>query len=70
MIVFLRNRHDGTFDIAGLNQGKYDIDNEFAVANVSGVTMVDPKTGLMSDHAFVDKAPLESFKAKIRELVR
>ena len=41
-----------------------------AVANVSGVSILDPKTGLMSDGGFVDKAPLETFKAKIRELAR
>lgn len=70
VIVFLRDRHDGTFDIAGLNQGKYDIDDNFAVANVSGITVLDPKTGVMSDGGFVNKAPLEAFKAKIRELVR
>jgi hypothetical protein len=70
VIVFLRDRHDGTFDVAGLNQGKYDINNDFAVANISGVTLIDPKTGAMSDHAFIDQAPLETFKAKIRELVR
>ncbi len=70
VIVFLRDRRDGTFDVAGLNQGKYEIENNFAVANVSGMTIVDPQTGVMSDHAFIDKAPLETFKAKIRELVR
>jgi hypothetical protein len=70
VIVFLRDRHDGTFDVAGLNQGKYDIDKDFAVANISGITLVDPKTGAMSDHGFIEKAPVETFKAKIRELVR
>ena len=70
VIVFLRNRRDGTFDVIGLNQGKYDIVDGAAVANVSGVTILDPKTGLMSDAGFVEKAPLDAFKAKIRELVR
>jgi hypothetical protein len=70
VIVFLRNRQDGTFDVIGLNQGKYDVVNDSAVANVSGVTILDPKTGLTSDTGFVDKAPLEVFKAKIRELMR
>src|SRR5438552_2520247 len=70
VIVFLKNRQDGTYDVIGLNQGKYDIVNDYAVANVSGVSVLDPKTGLMSDAGFVDKAPLETFKAKIRELVR
>jgi hypothetical protein len=70
VIVFLRNRQDGTFDVIGLNQGKYDIVNDVAVSNVSGVSILDPKTGLMSDAGFVEKAPLETFKAKIRELAR
>ena len=70
VIVFLRNRRDGTFDVIGLNQGKYNIVDGAAVANVSGVTILDPKTGLMSDAGFVEKAPLEAFKTRIRELVR
>jgi hypothetical protein len=53
-----------------MNQGKYDIMDDFAVANVADVTLIDPKTGQLSDARFVDKAPLEEFKAKIRELVR
>ena len=70
VIVFLKNRQDGTFDVIGLNQGKYDVVNDVAVSNVSGVSLLDPKTGLMSDAGFVAKAPLEAFKAKIRELAR
>ena len=70
VIVFLRDRRDGTFDVTGLNQGKYEIVNDFAVANVSGITIVDPKTGFTSDANFVEKAPLEAFKSKIRELAR
>jgi len=70
VIVFLRNRKDGTFDIVGLNQGKYEILNNYAVANVSGVSVVDPKTGRMTEAGFVEKAPVETFKAKIRELMR
>jgi hypothetical protein len=70
VIVFLRDRKNGAFDVIGLNQGKYDIVEDFAVAHVSGVSVVDPKTGHVSDSGFVDKAPLEAFKSKIRELVR
>jgi hypothetical protein len=53
-----------------MNQGKYEIVEDFAVANVSGLTLLDPKTGQLSEAGFVDKAPLEAFKTKIRELVR
>jgi len=70
VILFLRDRHDGTFDVTGLNQGKYDIVNDFAVANVTGLAILDSKTGRISEAGFVEKAPLESFKARIRELVR
>jgi hypothetical protein len=70
VILFLRDRHDGTFDVTGLNQGKYDIVNDFAVANVTGLAILDSRTGRISEAGFVEKAPLESFKARIRELVR
>ena len=70
VIVFLRDRKDGTFDVVGLNQGKYDVVDSVAVANVSGVSVLDPKTGQMSEGGFIDKAPLEAFKTRIRGLVR
>jgi len=70
VIVFLKNSNDGAFNVVGLNQGKYDIVEDFAVANVSGLTLIDPKTGQLSDAGFVEKAPLEAFKARIRELAR
>jgi hypothetical protein len=70
VIVFLKDRKDGTFDVIGLNQGKYDIVGNQAIVNVSGVTVVDPKTGVMSEAGFVDKVPLDTFKEKIRELMR
>jgi hypothetical protein len=70
VIVFLRNRQDGTFEIVGLSQGKYDIVNNFAVSNTSGLTLVDSKTGTISERAIEAKTPLESFKSKIRELAR
>jgi hypothetical protein len=70
VIVFLRDRQDGTFDVTGLNQGKYDVVNDFIIRNVSGVTILDPKTGLMSDTGFVEKTALDAFKTKIRELMK
>ena len=70
VIVFLKRRADGTFDVVGLNQGKYEITNDFAVANVSGLTLVNPKTGRMEEAGFMEKAPLEAFKAKIRGLAK
>ena len=70
VIVFLRNRQDGTFDVVGLSQGKYDVINNFAVSNTSGLTLVDAKNGTISERAIDAKSPLESFKARIRELAR
>lgn len=70
VIVFLKAQRDGTFDIVGFNQGKYEIHDNFAVTNVSGMTLVDPRTGQLSDAGFAAKAPLETFKTKIRELLR
>ena len=70
VILFLKRRQDGTFDVVGLNQGKYEILDNFAVANVSGITLVNPKTGQLTDAGFMDKAPLEAFKARIRGLVK
>lgn len=70
VIVFLKAMNDGTFDVIGFNQGKYEIIDDFAVSNVSGLTIVDPKTGQLTDAGFVAKAPLETFKSKIRSLVR
>jgi hypothetical protein len=70
VIVFLRDRKDGTFDVVGLGQGKYDIQQNFAVTNVSGMTLADPKTGQLMEAGPADKRPLDSFKAKIRELAR
>ncbi|MBI4475103.1 MAG: hypothetical protein HY646_20720 [Acidobacteria bacterium] len=70
VIVFLKSGMEGTYWVVGLSQGKYEIVDNYAVANVSGISIVDPKTGQMTDAGFVDKAPLEAFKAKIRELAR
>jgi hypothetical protein len=70
VIVFLRDAQDGTFQLLGLNQGKYQIDQDFAVSNVSGIDVYDPKTGRIETPAFVDKAPVDAFKAKIRELLK
>jgi hypothetical protein len=70
VIVFLRDRKNGTFDVVGLSQGKYDIIDNNAVSNVSGLSLVDPKSGQLIEGGNVDKRPLEAFKAKIRELAR
>jgi hypothetical protein len=70
VIVFLRDRKNGTFDVIGMNQGKYDIRNDVAMTNAAGMTLLDPKTGKATDAGGFQKQPVEAFKAKIRELVR
>ena len=72
VIVFLRDVHDGSgaFQVVGMNQGKYQVIDEMAVAHISGVELVDTKTGNVLPTGYVQSAPVEAFKAKIRELVR
>jgi hypothetical protein len=70
VIVFLRDRKDGTFDVVGLGQGKYDITNNEAVASVSGVAVLDPKTGRLSDAGLSTRTTVDALKSKIRELAR
>jgi hypothetical protein len=70
VIVFLRDRKDGTFDVVGLSQGKYDIVNSYAVTNVSGLTLADPVSGRLIEGGPVDRKPLDAFKAQIRGLAR
>jgi hypothetical protein len=71
VILFLRVLPDGTnFQVVGLSQGKYDVVNEIAVANVAGMDLVDPQTGKILPTAFAERAPVDAFKAKIRELVK
>src|SRR5207249_4360654 len=60
VLVFLHTRQDGTFQIVGLNQGKYEISDDFAVSNVSGIDVYNPKTGRIETPAFVSRAPVES----------
>ena len=70
VIVFLEDSGNGTFQIVGLNQGKYVIAEDSAISNITGVDLLNPKTGLLSGASVVNKVPLEEFKDKIRELVR
>jgi hypothetical protein len=70
VILFLRASSDGqTFAVNGLGQGKYLVVDETAISNISGVNLVDPKTG-KAVPAFSESAPVEALKARIRELVK
>jgi hypothetical protein len=70
VILFLREQPDGNNSVVGMNQGKYLIVNEVAVASISGVDLVDPKTGKLLPSGYTESAPVEAFKAKIRELLK
>jgi len=71
VILFLKDLGDGTnFQVVGLAQGKYDVVNETAVSSISGVDLVDSKTGKVLPNGFVESAPVDAFKARIRELVK
>jgi len=72
VIVFLRDVQDGSgaFQVVGMSQGKYQVFGETAVAHISGVELVGSNTGRALPSGYVESAPVESLKAKIRELVR
>lgn len=70
VIVFLKNNPEGTYHVVGLSQGKYDIVNDFAVADTSGVGVFDRKTQRLIDGALINKEPLESFKSQIRRMAQ
>jgi hypothetical protein len=69
-IVFLKRQDDSTFQVVGMNQGLYEVSNDFAVSNVFGVDLFDSKTGEITRPLVAGRAPLEQLKTKIRELVR
>jgi hypothetical protein len=69
-IVFLKRQDDGTFQIVGMNQGLYEIVEDFAVSNLFGVDLLDSNTGEISKSLIGGRAPLEQLKAKIKELLR
>jgi len=70
VILFLREQADGNNSVVGLNQGKYLIVNEVAIASISGVELVDPKTGKMVPAGYTESAPVDAFKSKIRGLLK
>ncbi len=70
VILFLREQPDGNHTVVGLNQGKYLVVDEVAIASISGVDLVDPKTGKLVPAGYTERAPVDAFKAKIRELLK
>jgi hypothetical protein len=70
VILFLKGNGEGTHHVVGLSQGKFEIVNDFAVADVSGVGLVDSKTGQVIEGVVVAKESLETFKSRIRRLAQ
>jgi hypothetical protein len=71
VILFLKESSDGVnHTVVGLNQGKYLIVNEVAISNVTGVELVDPKSRQTIPGGHTQSAPVDAFKARIRELVK
>ena len=70
VLLFLNSNNDGTYDVVGLGQGKYMVANSVAVSNVSGVDLVDRQLHGIASGTLVDREPLDSFKAKIRGLLK
>jgi hypothetical protein len=69
-IIFLKRQGDSTFQVVGMNQGLYEIIDDFAVSNVFGVDLIDSKTGEITKPLIGGRAPLEQLKTQIRELIR
>ena len=69
-VVFLKSQNDSTFQVVGMNQGLYEIVEDFAVSNLFGADLFDIPTGEISKPLAGVRAPLEQLKAKIRELLK
>jgi hypothetical protein len=69
-LVFLKRQDATTFQVVGMNQGLYEIKEEFAVSRVTDVDLVDSKTGEITKPLAGVQAPLEQLKTRIRELLR
>ncbi len=70
VILFLKRNPELTYHVVGLSQGKYEIADGFAIANASGISLADRSTGEVAEGGPVGREPLETFKAKIRSLVK
>jgi hypothetical protein len=70
VLLFLKSNGDGTYHVVGLGQGKYAVANDVAVSNLSGVDLVDHNMHEIASGTLIDREPLESFKAKIRGLMK
>ena len=69
-LLFLKRQDATTFQVVGMNQGLFRIVEDSAVSNVSGIDLLDSKTGKIMKPLVDVRAPLEQLKTRIRELLR
>ena len=69
-IVFLRNQPEAVYDLVGLSQGVYEIVGDFVTSDLSGVDLIDPRTGAITKPPSTPKTALSEFKQKIRQAVQ
>ena len=69
-IVFLRSQPGAMYDLVGLNQGVYEVVGDFAVSDLSGVELIDPKNGAITKPVSTPKTSLSEFKQKIRQAIQ
>lgn len=70
VLVFLKAHRDRTFQVVGMNQGRYEVIDNYALSNVSGVNIYDPRSGRIATAAFSSRVSVESLKTRIRELLK
>ena len=70
VILFLAVSGNGTFQVLGMNQGKYEIVEGYATSNLTGVDLLDKKIGAAVGTSVVHRLATEEFKNRIRGLVR
>jgi hypothetical protein len=70
VIVFLKRNPEPTYHVVGLSQGKYQIADDFATNNAAGLDLIDNKNGKVSAGGLVRRESLDSFKSRIRSLVK
>lgn len=70
VIVFLKDSGNGTFQVVGMNQGRYVITEDYAISNISGVDLMNPETGIVIGASKATRVGVEELKTRIRELAR
>lgn len=69
VVVFLGDTRNGTYHVVGMAQGRYRVQNDRAVAHLTGADFVDPRREIQGVSTTVSMR-VDALKARIRELVR